>query len=56
MINFNFNLFIYCPYLSMIFVFIAVNCVDRHYVADPDRVALIWERDSPGQQQYVTYK
>ena len=34
----------------------AVNCVDRHYEADPDRVALIWEKDEPGTQEYVTYK
>ncbi|KAK2141361.1 hypothetical protein LSH36_1111g01020 [Paralvinella palmiformis] len=35
---------------------VSVNCVDRHKEADPDRVALIWERDGPGQQQYLTYK
>jgi len=33
-----------------------VNCVDRHAVATPDKVALIWERDEPGTQQYITYR
>lgn len=32
------------------------NCVDRHFQEDPDRVALIWEKDEPGTQEYVTYK
>ena len=32
-----------------------VNCVDRHYATDPNRVALIWEKDEPGHQEYVTY-
>ena len=34
----------------------AVNCVDRHAAVDPDRVALIWEKDEPGEQEYITYK
>ncbi len=34
----------------------SVNCVDRHAAADPDRVALIWEKDEPGQQEYITYR
>ena len=32
------------------------NCVDRHVQAHGDRVALIWEKDEPGQQEYITYR
>ncbi len=32
-----------------------MNCVDRHAENDPDRVALLWERDEPGQHVKVTY-
>ncbi|KAK3863377.1 hypothetical protein Pcinc_030850 [Petrolisthes cinctipes] len=35
---------------------VSVNCVDRHARRHPDRVALVWEKDEPGQQEYVTYK
>jgi acetyl-CoA synthetase len=37
-------------------VYFLVNCVDRHYQANPDQLALIWERDEPGTQEYFTYK
>jgi acetyl-CoA synthetase len=33
-----------------------VNCVDRHYLKNPEKVALIWEKDEPNQQEYVTYE
>ena len=33
-----------------------VNCVDRHARKHPDRVALIWEKDEPGEEERVTYK
>ncbi|KAF2366208.1 Acetate-CoA ligase [Trinorchestia longiramus] len=33
----------------------AVNCVDRHAATHPQRIALIWERDEPGQEQRITY-
>ena len=33
----------------------SVNCVDRHAAANPDKVALIWEKDEPGQDVKVTY-
>ena len=36
--------------------FILVNCVDRYAESDPDRVALIWEKDEPGQEERVTYR
>ena len=34
---------------------VSVNCVDRWARLDPDRVAIIWERDEPGQEERVTY-
>jgi acetyl-CoA synthetase len=36
--------------------FFSVNCVDRHVQANPEKIALIWEKDEPGQQEYITYK
>ena len=44
-------LFVLCMYLCD-----TVNCIDRHYEVDPERVALIWEKDEPGQQEYITYR
>lgn len=35
---------------------VSVNCVDRHYLKNPKKVALIWEKDEPGNQEYVTYE
>lgn len=35
---------------------VSVNCVDRHVESHPDRVALIWEKDEPGQTERVTYR
>ena len=32
------------------------NCVDRHAEDHPERVAIIWERDEPGDTQFTTYK
>ncbi|CAG5133927.1 unnamed protein product, partial [Candidula unifasciata] len=32
------------------------NCVDRHLKDRGDEIALIWEKDEPGQQQLYTYK
>lgn len=34
---------------------VSVNCVDRHYQKHPDRVALIWEKDEPCQEENITY-
>ena len=34
---------------------VSVNCVDRWARLDPHRVAILWERDEPGQEQRVTY-
>lgn len=33
-----------------------VNCLDRHVHVAPDKVALIWERDEPGEEVRVTYR
>ncbi|XP_043913666.1 acetyl-coenzyme A synthetase 2-like, mitochondrial [Protopterus annectens] len=35
---------------------VSVNCVDRHALLSPERVALIWERDEPGTEVKVTYR
>ena len=32
------------------------NCLDRHAEKDPNRVALIWEKNEPNQQEKVTYR
>ncbi|XP_071963736.1 acetyl-coenzyme A synthetase 2-like, mitochondrial isoform X1 [Antedon mediterranea] len=35
---------------------VSVNCVDRHKNVNPEKTALIWEKDEPGDQQLVSYK
>uniref|UniRef100_A0A8C4J206 Acetyl-coenzyme A synthetase n=1 Tax=Dromaius novaehollandiae TaxID=8790 RepID=A0A8C4J206_DRONO len=35
---------------------VAVNCLDRHVHIAPDKVALIWEKDEPGEEVQVTYR
>ena len=35
---------------------VAHNCVDRHAAVTPDRVALLWEGDEPGDVRRVTYR
>ncbi len=32
------------------------NCVDRHADATPDRTALIWVRDEPGEYVHISYR
>jgi acetyl-CoA synthetase len=34
---------------------VAYNCIDRHALEDPNKVAIIWEADEPGQHQHITY-
>ena len=34
---------------------VSVNCVDRWASVEPDRVAIVWEKDEPGQEERVTY-
>lgn len=31
------------------------SCVDRHAEATPDKVAILWERDEPGNEERITY-
>ena len=33
-----------------------VNCLDRHVEANPDKTALIWEKDEPGKEERVSYR
>jgi len=35
---------------------ISANCIDRHLPQRADQVALIWEGDTPGTQDYITYQ
>ncbi|XP_069118171.1 acetyl-coenzyme A synthetase 2-like, mitochondrial [Argopecten irradians] len=34
----------------------SVNCVDRYAKKTGDAIALIWEKDEPGTEEYVTYR
>ncbi|TBW40100.1 acetate--CoA ligase [Siculibacillus lacustris] len=34
---------------------VSANCVDRHAAATPDKVAIIWEGDDPGDSKKITY-
>ena len=33
-----------------------MNCLDRHVAKDPSAVAIIWEKNEPGDQEEITYK
>ena len=35
---------------------VAYNCVDRHLATHGDRVAILWEGDSPDEHREVTYR
>ena len=35
---------------------VVVNCLDRHAEEAGGRVALIWEKDQPGEHETVTYQ
>ncbi|TPX35998.1 acetate---CoA ligase [Synchytrium microbalum] len=35
---------------------VSYNCVDRHAIKEPNRVAIIWEADEPGNVETMTYK
>ncbi|MFT7805940.1 acetyl-coenzyme A synthetase 2-like, mitochondrial [Arapaima gigas] len=35
---------------------VSANCLDVHVARDPERVALLWERDEPGTEVKVTYR
>ena len=32
------------------------SCVDRHAAAQPDKVAILWEGDEPGDVRRITYR
>ncbi|MEM7352120.1 MAG: acetate--CoA ligase [Acidobacteriota bacterium] len=34
---------------------VSENCVDRHARAQPDKTAIIWAKDEPGEYQRITY-
>ncbi|MFT4703860.1 MAG: acetyl-CoA synthetase [Bradymonadia bacterium] len=34
---------------------ITESCIDRHAEAQPDRVAILWEGDEPGDVRHITY-
>jgi len=34
---------------------VSVNCVDRWAALDPNRTAIVWEKDEPGQQENISY-
>jgi len=35
---------------------LVVNCLDRHVARDPSTVAIVWEKNEPGEQEEVSYK
>ena len=35
---------------------VSVNCLDRHVATNPSTVAIIWEKNEPGEQEEITYK
>jgi len=35
---------------------VSANCIDRHLATRGDQIAIIWEGDSPDQEQNITYK
>ena len=35
---------------------VSANCIDRHLAEHADQTAIIWEGDSPDQQQHVSYQ
>ena len=35
---------------------VAMNCIDRHLVTRPDKIAIIWEGDDPTLSRHITYR
>lgn len=35
---------------------VSVNCIDRHLATRADQTAIIWEGDSPDEDQHITYQ
>ena len=42
--------------LHIHFVLFSVNCVDRHLEKSAESIALIWEKDEPGTEEFITYR
>ncbi len=34
---------------------VCYNCVDRHALAEPNRLAVVYEQDEPGSSVKITY-
>jgi len=34
---------------------VAVNCVDRHAAATPDKTAIIWAKNEPGEYEHISF-
>jgi len=32
------------------------NCVDRHLASQPDKTAIIWAKDEPGEYEHISYR
>ena len=56
LINNHYYSLIIHEYYYYYLLFISVNCLDRHARDNPDRVAVLWEKDEPKQHESVTYK
>ena len=35
---------------------VAFNCVDRHAISTPEKIAIIWEGDEPGDNRRISYR
>ena len=35
---------------------VSYNCIDRHALNHPDKIAIIWEGDNPGESKKISYK
>jgi acetyl-CoA synthetase len=35
---------------------LSLNCIDRHLADRADQIAIIWEKDEPGQEERITYR
>ena len=50
------QVFIYFHLKYLVYIKFLVNCIDRHVEANPNKTAIIWEKDEPGQVEKLTYK
>ncbi|MHC4839888.1 MAG: acetate--CoA ligase [Planctomycetota bacterium] len=35
---------------------VTVSCIDRHLKTQPDKTAIIWAKDEPGEYEHISYK